>query len=202
MKLFYSPGACSLVSHILLIETKLPFELVKVDTKAHKTEAGVDYYTINPKGSVPLLQLDDGQYLSEGPVIAQYIADKAGRADLMPKAGTLERYRVMEWQNYVTSELHKGYSPLFNPTFPAEGKPYFVAALRRKFEWVSSQLRGKDFLTGANFTAADAYLFVVSRWSKFVNLDLADLPDLQAFIKRVSERPAVQAAIAAEGLKP
>lgn len=201
MKLFFSPGACSLVSHILLRETKLPADLVKVDTKSHKTEAGVDYYTLNPKGSVPLLQLDDGEYLSEGPVIAQYIADKAAREDLMPKAGSKARYRVMEWQNYVTSELHKAYSPLFNPTFDEAGKKYFLAALRKKYEWVSAQLGGKQFLTGNTFTAADAYLYVVTRWAKHVGLELSDLGDLQAFMKRVSERPAVQEAIHAEGLK-
>ncbi len=201
MKLYFAPGACSLVPHILLRDTKLPADFVKVDTKTHKTESGTDYYTLNPKGSVPLLQLDDGEYLSEGPVIAQYIADKAGREDLMPRAGTQARYRVMEWQNYVTSELHKSYSPLFNPTFDEAGKKYFVAALRRRYEWVAGQLRGKQFLTGDTFTAADAYLYVITRWSKYVGLDLSDLPELQAFMKRVSERPAVQEALKEEGIK-
>lgn len=198
MKLYYAPGTCALAPHILLRETQQPIELVKVDTKTHKTESGDDYYAINPKGYVPFLELDDGEYLSEGPVVAQYIADKAGREDLMPKAGTKARYRVMEWQNYITAELHKSYSPLFNPTFSEEGKKYFLAALRRKYEWVSAQLAGKSFLTGETFTAADAYLFVVTRWAKAVKLDLADLADLQAFMKRVGDRPAVQQALQAE----
>lgn len=200
MKLYYSPGACSLVPHILLREAQLPHTLVKVDTGTHRTEQGVDYTTINPKGYVPLLELDDGQRLSEGPVIAQYIADHARREDLMPAAGSMARYRVMEWQNYITSELHKSFSPLFNPALDAQAKAIFTAALRKKFDWISSQLRGKPYLTGDDFTAADAYLFTVARWAKYVSLDLSDVEDLQAFLKRVASRPAVQDAMRAEGL--
>ena len=201
MKLYFSPGACSLVPHILVREMKIPVELVRVDTKTHKTASGEDYYAINPKGYVPYLEIAPGEYQSEGPVIAQYLADQAGREDIMPKAGTKERYRVMEWQNYVTAELHKFFSPLFKPTFPAEGKPFFLDALRTKYEWVSSQLRGKQYLTGNTFTAADAYLYVVTRWSKAVGLDLSDLADLQSFMTRVSERPAVKEAQDAESSK-
>ena len=201
MKLYFSPGTCALAPHILVRDTKLPVGLVRVDIKAHKTESGADYYAINPKGSVPVLQLDDGEYLTEGPVIAQYLCDQAGREDLMPRAGTLARYRVMEWQNYITAELHKAYSPLFNPTFNEEGKKFFVTALRRKYEWVNSKLAGRQFLSGDVFTAADAYLYVVTRWSKHVGVDLADLPNLQAFMQRVAERPAVKEALQAEGLK-
>jgi glutathione S-transferase len=201
MKLYSAQGTCSLTANILLQETKLPFELIKVDIKAHKTESGVDYYSINPKGYVPYLEIAPGDYLSEGPVIAQYIADQAGREDLMPKAGTRKRYAVMEWQAYVSSELHKSYSPLFNPNFDEATKKLFLAALRKKYEWVSGQLKGKQYLTGDNFTAADAYLFVVTRWSKAVGLDVSDLGELQAFMQRVSDRPAVKEALAAYGPK-
>lgn len=200
MKLYYSPGVCSLAPHIVLCETNTPYSLERVDTGTHTTENGVDYYTITSKGQVPLLELDDGQRLSEGPIIAQYIADLAQRTDIMPAAGTLERYRVMEWQNYITSELHKAFWPLFNPAFDAASKKVFADALRKKFAWVSNQLRGKQYLTGDNFTAADAYLFTVARWSKYVGLDISDNEHLQAFLARVAARPAVREAMQAEGL--
>jgi glutathione S-transferase len=198
MKLYFSSGACSLAPHILLRETGLPFTLIRVDLKAHKTEDGGDYYGINPKGSVPVLELDDGERLTEGPVIAQVICDRAKRTDLMPAAGTLPRYRVMEWQNYVSTELHKSYSPLFRPDFNDEGKNWFRAALRRKYEWVASRLQGKDFLTGSDFTAADAYLFTVTRWAANVGVDLKDLASIQSFMQRVGDREAVKAAQQAE----
>lgn len=201
MKLYYSPGACSLAPHILLCEAKLPHTLIKVDTGTHLTADGTDFYTINPKGHVPVLERDDGQRLSEGPVIAQFIADHAARDDLMPAAGSLARYRVMEWQNYITSELHKSFSPLFNPALDASAKAVFLAILGKKFGWVADQLRGKSYLTGANFTAADAYLFVVAGWAGHVGLDLSALEPVQAFLQRVAARPAVQEAMAAEGLR-
>jgi glutathione S-transferase len=200
MKLYYSPGACSLAPHIVLREALLPFSLGKVDTKTHKTEHGIDYYTINPKGYVPLLELDSGERLSEGPIIAQYICDEAGRQDLMPAAGSIARYRVMEWQNYTTSELHKSFSPLFNAAFDDSAKAIFKAGLRKKYDWVSRQLHGKQYLTGDNFTAADAYLFTVTNWAKAVGVDLSDYTDLQSFLKRVAERPAVREAMKVEGL--
>lgn len=200
MKFYFSPGACSLGPHIVLRETDTTFTLERVDTSTHKTEHGVDFYTITSKGQVPLLELDDGQILSEGPVIAQYVADRAQRTDIMPAAGTMERYRVMEWQNYITSELHKAFWPLFNPAFDAAAKTIFVEALRKKFAWVSNQLRGKPYLTGDNFTAADAYLFTVARWTKFVGVDISDNEHLQAFLARVAARPAVREAMKAEGL--
>ncbi|HYD79019.1 MAG TPA: glutathione transferase GstA [Paucimonas sp.] len=200
MKLYYSPGACSLAPHIVLRETHAAFTLERVDIGTRKTEHGVDYTTINPKGQVPLLALDDGQHLSEGPVIAQYLADRARREDLMPAAGTLARYRVMEWQNHITSELHKGFSPLFNPTLDTAAKAVFAEALQKKFAWVSSQLRGKQYLTGDVFTVADAYLFTVAGWAKYVSLDLSDHEHLQGFLKRVAARPAVREAMKAEGL--
>lgn len=201
MKLYYSRGACSLTPHILLRETGLPFTLVRMEPTTHRTEHDVDFYTINPKGYVPVLELEDGQRLTEGPVICQYVCDLARRTDLMPAAGTLQRYRVMEWQGYINSEIHKGYSPLFNPELDAAVKPMFAAALRRKYEWVSTQLAGKDYLTGETFTAADAYLFNVTRWAKYVKVDITDLQPVTAFMQRVAARPAVADAFKAEGLR-
>lgn len=200
MKLYFSPGACSLAPHIVLRETKLSFATVKVDLAAHKTASGEDYYSINPKGSVPVLEFDDGERLTEGPIITQWISDRANRTDLMPAAGTLPRYRVMEWQNYITSELHKFYSPLFRSDFDDNGKTWFRNALRKKYEWVASRLAGKDFLTGASFTAADAYLYTVTRWAPRVGVQLTDLAPLQGFMRRVNDRDAVQAALETEGL--
>lgn len=200
MKLYYSPGSCSLAPHIILRETRVPFELVKVDIGAHKTQSGTDYYAINSKGYVPLLELDNGERLSEGPVIAQYLSEQAQRQDLIPAAGTMARYRVLEWQNYITSELHKAFAPLFDPASDANAKATVVELLRKKLAWVSEQLAGKQYLTGETFTAADAYLFVVASWARYVNMDLSDLGNLQAFLQRVAARPAVQEALKAEGL--
>lgn len=200
MKLFFAPGACSFAPHIILREAALPFDLEKVDLAAHKTATDADYYGITSKGMVPLLQLDDGSYLSEGPTIVQYVCDKAERRDLMPVAGTMERYRVMEWQNYITAELHKGFSPLFNPTFDPAAKAAFSALLRKRFEWVAGQLKNRTFLTGETFTGADAYLFTVAQWARYVSLDLRHLTDLQSYLQRVAIRPAVQQALKAEGL--
>jgi glutathione S-transferase len=200
MKLFFSPGACSLAPHIVLRESDSAFSLEKVDTARHLTADGTDYYTVNPKGQVPLLVLDDGATLSEGPVIAQYIADQAANTALMPVAGSLARYRVMEWQNYVTSELHKSFTPLFNASFELAAKTLHAALLRKKYEWVDSRLADTSYLTGEDFTVADAYLFTVTGWAKYVQLDLSDLANLQRFLSRVAARPAVRAAMQAEGL--
>lgn len=200
MKLYYSPAACSLAIHILLREIGRPFDLVKVDTRSHKTEDGGDFYTVTPKGYVPVLELNDGTRLTEGPVVARYLCDKAGREDLMPAPGTLARYRVEEWQNYVTSEIHKTFTPLFSPAYDAATKQIFLAALRKKFGWVSEQIAGRDYLTGNTYTAADAYLFTVTNWAKFVELDISDLAPVQAYLRRIATRPAVQAALKAEGL--
>lgn len=198
MKLYFSPGACSLAPHIVLREAGADVTLVKVDIARHLTAHGEDYHGINPKGQVPLLELDDGQRLSEGPVIAQYVADRARHPTLMPPAGTIARYRVQEWQNFITSELHKGFTTLFNPALDAAAKRTLSAVLRRKFEWVDSQLADSAFLTGDGFTAADAYLFTVARWSGFVALDLSDLRHLQRFLATVADRPAVRQALQAE----
>jgi glutathione S-transferase len=200
MKLFFSPGACSLAPHIVLKETQQAFKLEKVDTGTHTTAGGADYYAINPKGAVPVLELENGERLTEGPVIAQYLADKAGRADLLPAAGSMDRYRVMEWQNYITSELHKTFTPLFNPDLDNSAKKTLAGVLRKKYEWVNTQLQSKDYLLGQSFTVADAYLFAVTGWAKYVSLDLADLKHLQDFLARVAGRPAVREALKAEGL--
>ncbi|WP_425251634.1 glutathione transferase GstA [Janthinobacterium sp. NFX145] len=198
MKLFYSPGACSQAPHILLRETGTPFTLVKVDLGQHKTQEGGNYYELNPKGQVPLLALDDGTTLSEGPVIAQYIAEQAGKQDLLPPVGSLARYKVLEWQNYITSELHKSFSPLFDSRIDLATKALFVEQLGKKYKWVDSRLEGQDYLTGDTFTVADAYLFVITGWAPGVGVDLSALANLQAFLARVSQRDSVKAAQAAE----
>lgn len=200
IKLYYSPGACSLATHILLRETGTPFTLEKVDTSKHTTSGGGDFYAINPKGQVPVIELPDGTRITEGPVVAQYVADRAGAHTLMPPAGSLERYRVMEWQNYVTAELHKSFTPLFHSDVDATAKKALAAVLCKKLVWLNGQLAGKSYLTGNDFTAADAYLFVVLGWAKFVQIDLGDLQHIGSFMARVAARPEVKAAMQAEGL--
>jgi glutathione S-transferase len=200
MKLYFSPGACSLAPHIVLREAGMAFTLERVDTAKHLTTSGTDYFALNPKGQVPLLVLDDGTRLSEGPVIALWIADHSAHTTLMPAAGSVARYRVMEWQNHITSELHKSFTPLFNPAFDSAAKGLHAKLLRKKYEWVDSQLAGSSHLTGEDFTAADAYLFTVTNWAKPVGLDLSDLANLQRFMVRTAARPAVQEAMKAEGL--
>ncbi len=200
MQLYFAPGACSLASHIVLRESGLPFDLKKTDTKSKKLEDGSDYFAVNSKGAVPALRLDDGQVLTEGPVILQYIADQKPDTRLAPRAGTLERYRLLEWLNYITSEVHKTFSPLFNPAANDAVKAYTTQMLEKKFDWINQQLTGKQYLTGDQFTIADAYLFVVANWSNFVGVDLGRWPALKAFQDRVAARPKVQEALAAEGL--
>lgn len=201
MKLYQSPGACSLSPHIVLLESGLPFETRLVSLRSHKLADGTDFYGINSKGSVPVLEFDDGQRLTEGPAIVQWIADQVPAKRLAPPAGSLERYRLMEWLNFITSELHKGFSPLFNPAVPDEAKALFANKLIERFQWVDRQLEGRDHLMGSDFTVADAYLFTVTRWAPMMKLDLSQLTHLQAYMQRVGARPAVQAALAAEGLK-
>ncbi len=200
MKLYYSPGACSLSPHIVLQEAGLAYEPVLASTKTHQLKDGTDYYGINPKGYVPLLELDDGQRLTEGPAIVQYIADQVPDKQLAPANGTMARYRLQEWLNFITSELHKGFSPLFNPSMPEEAKAQFRAKLQDRFKLVDSQLAGKTFLMGDVFTVADAYLFTVTNWAPRVDVDLSSHANLVAYRARVGERPAVQAAMKAEGL--
>ena len=200
MKLYYSPGACSLSPHIALREAGLAFTPVMASTKTKKLADGSDFLAINPKGQVPLLELDDGQRLSEGPAIVQYIADQAPDRKLAPAWGTMERYRLMEWLNFITSELHKGFSPLFTPAMPEEAKALARAKLGEKLAWVDQQLEGHDYLMGAQFTVADAYLFTVTSWANSLKADLSAFPKLLAYQQRVAARPAVQAALVAEGL--
>jgi glutathione S-transferase len=200
MKLYYSPGACSLSPHIVLREAGLEFRPVLASTKTHKLADGSDFYAINPKGYVPLLELDDGQRLSEGQVIVQFIADQVPAKHLAPPAGTMARYRVMEWLNFITSELHKGFSPLFNPAMPEEAKVLARAKLGDRLKWVDGQLAGKAYLMGDTFCVADAYLFVVAGWGRHVGVDITPLPNLSAFMARMMARPAVQQAMKAEGL--
>jgi glutathione S-transferase len=200
MKLYYSPGACSLSPHITLIESGLKFEPVMTSTKTHKLQDGTDYYTINPKGYVPLLELDDGQRLAEGPAIVQYIADQVPAKKLAPANGTMARSRLQEWLTFSGTEVHKGYSPLFNPATPEEYKPVIKAKLTERYKWVDAQLEGKDYLLGSDFSVADPYLFTVTNWAKHVGLDLSPFKNVAAFMTRMAARPAVQEAMKAEGL--
>ena len=198
MKLYFSYGTCSLAPHIVLRETGLAFDLERVDLRSHQTQAGADYYQVNPKGAVPMLELDNGERLTEGPVICQYVADLAKNLTLMPAAGSMARYRVMELQNFISSELHKSYSLLFNAGMDAAAKTIYRGILRKKYEWLDGKLAGKTFLTGTDFTAADAYLFVVTRWAKSVEVDLSGLTAVSAFMDTVGARTAVKAAQDAE----
>jgi glutathione S-transferase len=200
MQLYFSTGACSLASHITAREAGIPLKLERADTKTKKLVDGSDYYAVNSKGAVPALRLDDGQVLTEGVAIMQYLADQKPESKLAPKAGTLERYRLQEWLNYITSEVHKSYSPLWNPTSDPKVKEYAQANLEKKLDWVNGQLAGKKFLTGDTFTIADAYLYTVINWSYFLNLGLDKWPALKDFHARVAARPSVQAALEAEGL--
>jgi glutathione S-transferase len=200
MKLFYYPGACSLSPHIVLIEAKLPYTLEKVDLGTKKTASGADYAKINSKGSVPSVQLDDGKVLTEGPAVVQYLADQKPDSGLAPHAGTFERYQLMEFLNYLTSEVHKTFSPLFNPQSSAEVKDSAKSALAKKFDWLTGSLGGKNFAMGGTFTVADAYLFTLLGWSSHVGIDLGKWPVLTAYQARIAQRPAVQQALKEEGL--
>jgi glutathione S-transferase len=200
MKLYYSPGACSLSPHIALREAGVKFDLAKTALQTHTLADGSDYYQVNAKGQVPLLELDDGARLTEGPVILQYIADHAPASGLAPAAGTQERYRLLEWLNFITSELHKGFSPLFNPAMPREAKDIFAARLKDRFAWVDRQLEGKHYLMGAQFSVADAYLFTITNWAPGVGVDITGFNNIGAFRARMLARPAVQDAMKAEGL--
>lgn len=200
MKLYFAPGACSLSPHIVLRESGVDFDLEQVNNQEKKTKSGTDYWTINAKGQVPVLELDNGERLTEGPVIVQYIADRKPESGLVPACGAPERYRVQEWLNFTTSELHKSFGPLFRPTTPDAYKAISKENLGKRFDWVDKQLAGKQYLMGDKFTVADAYLFTVLRWSSRVEIDLAKWPNLKAYVDRVAARPKVQEAMKAEGL--
>lgn len=200
MKLYCKPGACSLSPHIVALECGLDFTQVNVDLQKKVTEQGEDYWQINPKGQVPALQFDDGSILTEGVAIVQYLADLKPDRNLLAPTGSLTRYHTLEWLSYVSSELHKGFSPLFRPDTPEEYKAIARAQLEKKYQQVNEALQDKQWLLGLRFTVADVYLFVVTRWAKAIKLDLAGLDALDAWFSRVAERPAVQAALKAEGL--
>jgi len=200
MKLYYSPGACSLSPHIVMREAGIPVQLVKVDLAARKTEEGTDFKTINSKGYVPTLELPDGQRLTEGPAIVQYLADQAPTRGLAPASGTVERYRLQEWLNFISTELHKQFSPLFDPASEDGFKARQIERIGTRLDWVSKQLGSREYLMGSGFTAADAYLFTVLSWSRHVGVDLAKWPTLSVYVGRVGQRPAVREALKAEGL--
>ena len=200
MKLYFAPGACSLSPHIVLREAGLPFELERVDLKAKKLKNGADYYQINPKGQVPVLALDDGEMLTEGPAIVQYIADMAPASGLIPPAGSKERYRAQEWLNFVSSELHKNFSPLFRANTPEDYRPIAKDNLANRFAYVDKQLSNYPYLLGDRFTVADAYLFTMLMWAKFQSIDLTAFANLLKFMARVGERQKVKDALQAEGL--
>ena len=200
MKLYYAPGASSLAPHIVLREAGVPVELVRVDLKTKKLADGSDYTLINGKGYVPMLELDNGQRLSEGAAIVQYVADSRPETRLAPRPDDFERYRLQEWLNFIASELHKGFSPLFNPTASEDWKKAARARLELRLDWLAGQLIGRKFLMGEQFSVADAYLFTVLGWGNRVELDLGRWPELAGYAARVAARPAVQEAMRAEGL--
>ncbi|HWB77891.1 MAG TPA: glutathione transferase GstA [Nannocystaceae bacterium] len=201
MKLYFSPGACSLAPHIVARESGIEIELEKVDTKAKTTASGRDYLAINPKGYVPAVELDDGEVLTEGPAIVQFLADRKPEAELAPPAGTMARYRLQEMLGFINSELHKAYSPLFDPACTPELRKNRLEHLHKRYAVLEQRLSERPHLVGDRFTVADAYLFTVTSWAAFVKLDLSPFPHVLAFQQRVAERPAVRAALAAEGLK-
>lgn len=196
--MFYSPNACSLASHIVLRELGLPFDLIKVDLQQHLTELGEDFYRLNKKGQVPVLQLEDGSFLTEGAVISQFLVDQFERKDLLPEINTPERYQTLSWMNFIASEIHKAYSPFFHESYGEESKTIFSTILNKHYAWVDQQLDGQNYLSGSNFTIADIYLFVVTRWADFIGLDLGHFIHLTAFMQRIAHRQTVQDAIAAE----
>jgi glutathione S-transferase len=200
MKLFISPGACSLSPHLVAHELGIPLEIEKVDLKAKHTASGRDFLEINPKGYVPALELDNGEVLTEGPAIVQYLADQKPQAGLAPPNGTLARARLQEMLNFISTELHKTYSPLFNPATVQETRQERREHLRKRYAYVEKVLTKNRFLLGDQFTVADAYLFVVTNWAKHADVDLSEFKSLAAFQQRVAARPAVQAALVAEGL--
>jgi glutathione S-transferase len=201
MKLYFSPGACSLSPHIVSREAGIPLDLEQVDNREKKTKSGQDFWSINPKGQVPVLEIDAGHRLTEGPVIVQYLADQKPASGLMPPVGSIDRYRVQEWLNFITSELHKTFGPLFRLTTPEEFKTQSKENLGKRLDWIDKQLAGKQYLMGDTFTIADPYLFTVLRWSPRVGVDLAKWPNITAYLARVAARPKVQEALKAEGLQ-
>jgi glutathione S-transferase len=200
MKLYYAPGACSMTPHIVLREAGCQFDLVKVDIPNKKTEKGDDYWKVNAKGYVPALALDDGEVLTEVGVIAQYLADQKPEAGLAPKLGTMERYRLMEWMNFISSEVHKQIGALFNPKMTPEMKEVQLGVITRRLNALEKMLAGKQYVMGERFTVADAYLFNMINWTKLHKIDLASWPNIKGLFERVGARPKVQETLKAEGL--
>ena len=200
MKLYYSPGACSLSPHIALLEAGLPYDLVKVDLRAKKTESGDDYLAVNPKGQVPALRLDSGELVTEGPVIVQMIADQATAKSLAPARDSAERYKLQEWLTYINSEVHKSFGPMFSPVLADDAKAFFKDRVMGKFKYIDSQLAGRDYLLGKQFSVADGYMFTMLRWADNMKFDLSAMPNLLAYKDRVAARPKVQEALSKEGL--
>jgi glutathione S-transferase len=200
MKLYYSPGACSLSPHIALLEAGLPYELVKVDLRTKKLENGEDYLKVNPKGQVPALGFDSGEIVTEGPVIVQMIADRAAAKALAPARDSSDRYKLLEWLNFVTSEVHKSFDPLFAPALADDAKPFFRDRVMGKLKYIDSQLAGRDYLMGKPFTVADGYLCTMLTWADRLKFDLSGLPNILAYKARVAVRPKVQEALKREGL--
>lgn len=200
MKLYYSPGACSLSPHIALLEAGLPYELIKVDLRAKKLENGDDFLQVNPKGQVPTLALDSGEIVTEGPVIVQMIADHAVAQKLAPARDSGERYKLLEWLNFITAELHKNFGPMFSPVLADDAKAFFKDRVMGKFKYVDSQLAGRDYLMGKDFSVADGYLFTMLSWADRMKFDLSAMPNLTAYRDRVAARPKVKEALTKEGL--
>lgn len=200
MKLYHAPGACSLAPHIVLREAGYSFDAIKVDLKSKKTADSGDFTQVNGKGYVPVLELDSGERLTEGPAITQYLADQKPESGLAPKAGTMERYRLQEWLNFITSEVHKTVGALFNPAVQGDWRQATLDRITARFNWLNMQLEGKQYLMGTQFTVADAYLFTCLNWTNMVKIDLAPWPAIKSYVTRVAARPKVQEAMKAEGL--
>lgn len=198
MKLYLTPQACSLAVDIVARELDVPLTLEWVDVRAKRLRDGSDYFKVNPKGQVPTLELDDGQRLTEGPVIVQYLADQRANSDLLAPSGTLERYRILEWLNFISSELHKGFTPLFRPTTPAEYRQIARQNLHGRLQWLNDRLADREFLTGPAFTVADAYCYTIVMWTRLHDIDLSVWPHLAAYVARIASRPSVKAAELAE----
>jgi len=200
VKLFYSPGACSLSPHIVLREVGLPYKLERVDLKTHTTAGGTDFYGVNPKGSVPALQLDDGRILTEGPAILQYLADRKPEAKVAPAPGTFERSELQEWLNYIATELHKLLGLLFNPKLPADFKEVVLGNAAKRFDFLAQRLSNRKYLLGDEFSVADAYLYTIMRWTHLFKIDISKWPVLQEYMARVAARASVKGALNEEGL--
>lgn len=200
MKLYFSPGACSMASHLVLNELGLKWETESVSLKEHKTKTGADFYKINPKGYVPALSLDNGQTLTEGAVILQYLADQKPESQLIPKTGTFERYRCQEWLNFVSTEVHKNFSPFFGENMPEQTRMTLKSTLAKRFEYLANHLKTNPFLMGSQYTVADAYLFTILSWSPHLKIDLTPYPALMGYVERIKSRPATMATLKEEGL--